>query len=218
MRAPLSLLVLTLSHLALSLFLPNPSPNQHLPPRQLQPPSLPYPRDTTPSTCPAPAPPATNPFSLSGFHPYSGSGIHHHRPPNSSPPPTDLDFPPPNDLKRRTPTDTQTHICHQIAGFLFPPLGATMATTQEILLQPGKDYVFSIAADVAVQGIVAWAWVDGVRTPGGRVRRVGLAHPGQNAGTLALSAVTVAVRVFFVVSFGGGGAGGEVGLFALGAN
>jgi len=91
-----------------------------------------------------------------------------------------------------------------------------MAATQEILLQPGKEYLFSIAADVAVQGIVAWAWVEGIHTPGRRVRFMGVAHPGQNAGTLVLGAVQVAVRVFFVVSFGGGGAGGEVGLFALG--
>ncbi|MCJ1364079.1 hypothetical protein MMC16_003188 [Acarospora aff. strigata] len=195
MRSTIPTLLLAISSLTLAA--PAPLLPHHT--RQLTPPNLPYPTDESASTCPV-ADGNTNLFTLKRFLPHG-------------------DIPVPHHFRHRIPKTVDPralhHICHEVAAFTFAPLGQTNVKTQGVTLNPGLNYVFSVAADAAITHIVAWGVMPQHGNFPPQAQFLGSAHPGQNAGTLALR-VHQAIRVFFIVAFSSAQSQGEVGLFEIG--
>jgi len=177
------------SSVSLALALPS-----SLAPRQLTPPALPYPPKHNPKTCP-----------LNGNLFNSNPFVKRSTPPSD----TDLNT---SEISSRTLVE---HVCTQIAGFAFSPVGAALAHTYAVPLQPGLIYVVSVTADVTIQKIVAWAHIPGSRF--GQSRFVAEVRPGQNTGTLQFF-VSAATQVWFGVYFGAPHANGEIGLFSIGVD
>ncbi len=87
--------------------------------------------------------------------------------------------------------------------------------TQPVPLQPGARYVLSIASDVAMRRVVAWAYLPGRDPPQLRQTEVlDAASPGTLVAQLQFQ-VGVVREAFFVVDFVAPGGTGEIGLFRV---
>lgn len=189
---------------ALSLALAVPTSN-NLATRQLTPAALLYPAPFNPSTCPASQAPQS--FGLGTTWPDPKTEFKTTFDPNTS-----LDPGADSEIIGRS---AGGDICSAVASFVFSALPRDRAPTRLVTLYPGVTYVLSVAADVAIEKIVAWAeWPvdeDGFRG----AQFLAEARPGQTAGTLQL-VVGAATQVWFALKFSAAHGNGEVALFTVG--
>lgn len=102
-------------------------------------------------------------------------------------------------------------MCRQIGSFVFTPAPARIFNIQRIRLQPGSEYVLSVAANCIVQYLSAFS----IGTTAPFRHGVTDVEPLQNAGTLHLS-LDAPSEVSFLVVFQSLYASGEVALFSIG--
>ncbi len=176
-------------------------------PRQLSPPSLPYPDGETADSCPVAF--GEKNASLGPFVPLlhqnrefsavTYSSIHGRRP-----------------VKRHAASDDGSQICRRVGAFIFANQDIAIRT-QIVRLLPFRTYVFSAAVNNVITTMIAWA-----KRPEGEFQGIAGADmiqymaPGQNQATMEFG-VSAASDVYFTMAFGPDGppASGEVGLFSL---